>query len=114
MTTSDKMILEADKAVGYLTATLRAGVWAIRYMLNLPEYLELMGLDSIPVDMEAPNENQRYPYVHVMYRNKGILPSSLKESKWDEIIEDGVAHENEFMIYKFSGEFMINSHVISA
>lgn len=102
------MILEADKAVGYLTATLRAGVWATRYMLNLPEYLQLMGLDSIPVDMEAPNENQRYPYVHVMYRNRGILPCSLKESHWDKYVEMARERENEFAMYKFTGEFTLN------
>ena len=102
------MILEQDKAVGYLTATLRAGVWAVRYMLNLPEYLNLMGLDSIPVDMEAPNEQQSYPYVHVMYKNRGISPTSLKESHWGEILENGVKNVNEFAIYKFIGDFTLN------
>ena len=108
----DHMILESDRAVGYLTAALRAGVSTVRTMMNKKEYLDIMGYDSIPVDMEAPNENQQYPYIHVMYRNKGIQPATLDDLHYVEYKtqEDGkvVAHDDVFSIYKFSGEYILN------
>jgi hypothetical protein len=102
------VVRQEPKAVGYLTAALRAGVYAVRRILNSEAYKEVHGYDEIPVDMEAPMEGTRYPYVHVMYRDKGIQPITLEESEYAVYEEDGEIREDEYHIYKFNGSYMLN------
>lgn len=96
-------VLYRDNSVGYLTGALRAGVWAVRQHINRPEYKMIIG-NEIEVDMDAPMEEQRYPYIHVMYRDNGFQPLSLEESAFYTL--DGV--DMELHGYKFRGTYIIN------
>lgn len=102
------VVRQEPRVVGYLTSALRAGVYAIREILNSDAYKEVHGYDEIPVDMEAPTENTQYPYVHVMYRNKEIRPISLNESEYASYEESGETINDEYHIYKFSGTYILN------
>ena len=100
-------VLHDDNVVGYFTAALKAGVWAVRKHLNSDVYKQILG-SEIPVDMEAPMEGTRYPYIHVMYQDNGFKPISLGESKIISFEEDGVKKADEFTLYKFEGQYRIN------
>ena len=117
----DSMVMHDDRAIGYFTAALKAGVDAVRYVMNQPEYLALLGLDSIPVNMDAPDETQRYPYIHVMYQSTKIQPISLDASNFawyqKEIPADQVERSAEtavvdmedwYDLYRFDGSYTIN------
>ena len=104
----DGMVIQQDRAIGYLTAMLRAGVSCVRQAMNRQCYLDIMGYDSIPVDMEAPNEMQSYPYIHVMYKSNGIRPSSLDETRFGEYVDEEDVRLDDFSIYTFSGEYTLN------
>lgn len=93
-----------DYAIGYLTGTLRAGVWAVRQHINRPEYKQLIG-DNVSVEMDAPLEEQRYPYIHVMYRDGGFQPLSIKGKGW-YLEDDG--SKVDIVGYKFKGTYLIN------
>lgn len=68
-----------DGAVGYFTACLKAGVWAVDALINSPSAQRVHGYDSIPVHSEAPAEGQRYPYLQIGYDNKKFEPTTLNE-----------------------------------
>ena len=103
----DSMVFQPDRAIGYFTAVLKAGVTTVREMVNQPEYLELLGYDQIPVDMEAPMENQRYPYIHVMYKNKNIQPASLEQMNHVTYVDEGVTKEDDFSIWLVITQIML-------
>lgn len=94
--------------VGYLTAALKAGVHAVRETINSADYRAIHGYDEIPVDMEAPIEDARYPYIHVMYKNKGMRPTSLDESMHISYDEGGATVNDEYHIYMFEGTYVLN------
>ena len=96
--------LDDEGVVGYLTSTLRAGVWAVRNILNHPSYKAMHGYGEIPVDMDAPMADQRYPYIHVMYRNNSFQPLGLDEMTYETV--DGKTVQ--VYTYEYSGSFNIN------
>lgn len=98
-------LMEDEGVVGYLTSTLRAGVWAVRNMMNHPKYKAVHGYGEIPVDMDAPMADQRYPYIHVMYRNNSFQPLGLDEA-FDTVLEDG--RRVTVYAYRYEGAFMVN------
>lgn len=102
------VVRQEPRVTGYLTSALRAGVYAVRAILNSDAYKEVHGYDEIPVDMEAPIEDTRYPYVHVMYKNKEIMPISLEESQYATYEEGGETFNDEYHIYRFSGTYVLN------
>jgi len=92
-----------QRVVGYLTSALRAGVWSLDKYVNeiATEFWESYGLTpGITVSMEAPMEEQRYPYLHVMYKNNKFEPLSLKEDSWTK---GAYLHS-----YRFEGEYLVN------
>ena len=97
------------KPIGYLTSALKAGVVAVRYILNLPEYKAIHGFEEIPVDMEAPYANVSYPYVHVIYSDKNITPIDLGAAGYKPS-ENSI---EEFQCYKFDGTFTLNMYARS-
>lgn len=102
-------VLRQNRAVGYLTACLRAGVDCTRKHINSEPYKAVHGYDEIPVNMEAPMEGQRYPYIHVMYRNKLFEPLSIEETRYAEYKnEKGETVTDEFSTYRFEGTYVIN------
>lgn len=104
-----KAVLHENRAVGYLTACLRAGVDCTRRHLNSEEYKAVHGYDEIPVNMEAPMEGQSYPYVHVMYRNGRFYPLSIDEERHAQYVgEDGEVANDVFRTYKFEGSYLVN------
>ena len=106
---SGEEIYYEERAVGYLTAALRAGVWAVRQHINRDDYKHILG-NEIAVDMDAPMEEQRYPYIHVMYRDKGFRPLALRGyGKYER--SDGT--ELELSAYRYSGEYLINIYATS-
>lgn len=101
-------VLHEDRAVGYLTGALRAGVWATRKHLQSDDYAKLFK-QEIPVEMDAPMEEQRYPYVHVMYRDRGFEPLSLEESCISDVLSDDDGdYWDEFHAYRFEGTYLVN------
>lgn len=105
----DGMVTHGDRAVGYLTAVLRAGVDVTRRHLNSDRYREVHGYDEIPVDMEYPQEGQRYPYVQVMWQNSRFYPASFDELRSKAGVErdDGVVFDN-YHIYMFEGSYIVS------
>ena len=106
----DNIIVRDDRAVGYFTATLRAGVDVVREMLNSDEYRSVHGYDEIPVNMEYPQEGQRYPYVQVMYQNSRFYPSSLEEGN-EAIFRDPGSEDytrSHYNVYLFEGSYVIS------
>ena len=99
-----KLVLHDDYAVGYLTAALRAGVSVTREMVNQPHYLELLGYDELPVNMEAPVAGQRYPYIQVAYNNTKFAPISLEEGR-DVSTDRGF---DEQRTYRFEGNYVVS------
>ena len=103
----DNVILRGDRAVGYFTACLRAGVDITRKMLNSDEYRAVHGFDEIPVNMEYPMEGQRYPYVQVMYQNSKFYPASLEErGHYEAKIPESVA--DVASTYLFEGSYIVS------
>lgn len=103
----ENIIQRGDRAVGYFTACLRAGVDVTRKLLNSEEYKEVHGYDEIPVNMEYPQENQHYPYVQVMYQNSKFYPSTLEErAHYDPDDPDSV--EDKASHYLFEGSYIIS------
>lgn len=102
-------VLYDNRSVGYLTGALRAGVWAVRQHINRDDYKLIIGTD-VPVEMDAPMEEQRYPYIHVMYRDNGFEPLSLDESGWYSVDErfNAIIHG-----YRFRGTYLINIYATS-
>ena len=103
----ENVIKLGDRAVGYFTAVLRAGVDVTRRMLNSDEYKAVHGYDEIPVNMEYPQEGQRYPYVQVGYQNSRFYPSSIEEKR-EAVPEDPTAGKDDFSIYLFEGSYLIS------
>lgn len=106
----DNIIVLGDRAVGYFTSALRAGVDAVRTMLNSDDYKAVHGYDEIPVNMEYPQEGQRYPYVHVMYQNSRFYPSSLEEGR-EALFRDEESEEvirSHYNVYLFEGSYIIS------
>lgn len=97
-------VLHDDYAIGYFTAVLRAGVSVTREAVNQPHYLEILGYDEIPVNMEAPQTGQSYPYVQVSYSNSRFEPASVEEGR---DVWDGVG-ANEHRVYRFEGSYTIS------
>ena len=96
-----------DRAVGYFTACIRAGVDVTRRMLNSDEYKEVHGYDEIPVDMEYPQVGQHYPYVQVMYQNSKFYPSSLEEAEFYKP-DDELLSEDRANLYLFEGSYIVS------
>ena len=107
-------VLHDIHVIGYLTACMKAGVESVRTCVNSDDSKKVHGYDLIPVDIEAPMQEQRYPYIHVIYDNKGFEPESL--SDWSKVVyrdKDNVAHEDILSRYKFDGRYSINIYATS-
>lgn len=92
------------RCVGYYTAALKAAVTGVRSVLSDEALLQAMGYESMVVDMEYPNEGQEYPYIHVMYNDKGFKPMSLSRKDY---VKNGDSFD-EYVRYKFDGTVMVN------
>ena len=103
----ENIIQRGDRVTGYFTACLRAGVDITRKMLNSEEYKAVHGYDEIPVNMEYPQEGQRYPYVQVMYQNGRFYPSTLDESL-RYAPDDPELSEDRASIYLFEGSYLVS------
>lgn len=101
---SDGLIYNGERSVGYFTAALRAGVDATRRLLNSDDYKAVHGYDEIPVNMEYPQEGQRYPYVQVMYQNAKFYPASLEEGR--KLVSDDLSVDSN--AYLFEGSYIIS------
>ena len=104
-----RKVINPEGVTGYLTAALRAGVWACRETLQSDLAVSVHGYDPLPVEMEAPIAVQSYPYVQVMYRNKSFQPASLQEARlvqWSDV--DGTPFEGKLHAYLFDGSYSIN------
>lgn len=104
----DNVIKRGDRAVGYFTACLRAGVDVTRKLLNSDEYKAVHGFDEIPVNMEYPMEGQRYPYVQVMYQNSKFYPASLEEKGHYKPDVDSDSVADYASVYLFEGSYLIS------
>lgn len=102
---ADGTVYNGERVVGYLTSALRAGVDATRSLLNSERYKAVHGYDEIPVNMEYPQEGQRYPYVQVMYQNSRFYPSTFEECRMVPT-RDGVAAE--IHPYLFEGQYIVS------
>ena len=101
-------VLHGERAVGYLTAALRAGVWATRQHINDDDYVGIIG-HEVPVEMDAPMEEARYPYIHVMYRARGFEPLSLGDWSASSLFKEGDEDEwDDFCVYRFDGTYLVN------
>ena len=113
-----EFVLNGDRVTGYLTACLAAGVWATRQHLNRPEYLEVMRIgdgSEIPVDADYPMQGQKYPYVHVMWRNQKFEPTSLEEKRYINWIDaEGKGFQiDHCALYRFEGMYQLNVYCSS-
>lgn len=101
-------VMHGDYAVGYLTAALKAGVSAVRTVVSGSVFGGLVSQSGIPVEMEYPDADAKYPYIHVAYRNKKFEPASLNELREALHMEGSEEVYEHYRMYRFEGEFAIN------
>lgn len=107
-------VIHPEGNTGYLTSALRAGVWAVRETMNSDFAKGVHGYSSLPVEMEAPIEAESYPYVQVMYRNKGFEHLTVQEARLVEWVDtDGALHEGKLHAYRFSGSYALGVYSTS-
>ena len=103
----DRVLLPND-CIGYFTAVLKAGKTTVDAIINSDKYKAVHGFDHIPVEIEYPMTDQRYPYIHVMYRNTSFVPMSLEERRFLDYKIDDVEKTDEYAFYKFDGSYLVN------
>lgn len=98
-----------DGNVGYLSACLKAGTWAVSKIMNSDEAKAVHGLDEIPVHPEAPQQGQHYPYIQIGYTNTAFTPTTLNSAYVATLAGGTTAHVAS---YKYSGLIEIGIYTI--